>query len=124
MMEMNIIKIDSMRKMKNFNAMTQLKEKAENWINSITNSVRTGIPFTETDNRVAFEGLKAVYNKAENELFNECVEDIYEYFNTDIQEFDSSMDYVLIRSMISLYSQKREAQAQVMIYDQRERLYA
>ena len=119
-----IISLESIAKIDLFRAIAVIEEKAENWCMNYISKARHGDPFSDTDNRICYEGIVAPYRKNINAFYNQSVKEVFEYFGSEINEFDSERDYFLMRMMIAMNSHKKEAGAQVCAIAQSERKYA
>ncbi len=119
-----IISIESIAKMDFFRAMVAIEEKAEDWCKNYISEARHGDPFSDTDNRICYEGIVSPYKENIDASYNESVNEVFEYFGANINKFDPERDYFLMRMMIAINSHKKEAATQVCVFDQRERKYA
>lgn len=119
-----IISIESIAKMDFYRAMVAIEEKAEDWCKNYITTARQGDPFSDTDNLICYEGIVSPYKENINSLYNESVNEVFEYFGANVNKFEPGKDYFLMRMMICINSHKKEAAVQVRFFDQRERKYA
>lgn len=119
-----VIRIEDIAKIKADKAMEEIKEQAESWVAYTVKEVRGGIPFSDADMRINYEAIVKTIAEAPNSIYSASVIEVLNYFGATPDTYDSSLDYLLIRFMISINSQKKEAEKNPLFYDQQERRYA